>query len=106
MTPDKGIEQAEVMRRWHEQLALPKEERDILEVRHKPRGEWVIQDSPVWNFALREFRIRKRPRHKTVTVYLYRGDSTATFPSFQSLTDYELLGQADITYEEPNNDTR
>jgi len=34
METSKGIEQAEVMRRWHEQQALPKSERDILEFKH------------------------------------------------------------------------
>lgn len=39
METSKGIEQSEVMRRWHEQQALPESERDILEYRLRPDGE-------------------------------------------------------------------
>lgn len=108
MTPEKGIEQADVMRRWHEQLELPESERDILESRtHKLNklDEWTISFSPAWNFLVSEYRLRKRPRKKTVTVYLHR-KGTLTFASLLSDATNTLLGQADITYEETDDDTR
>lgn len=105
MTPDKGIEQAEVMRRWYEQKSLPKDLQDILEVRHIPRGDWMTEDAPTWNFALCEYRLRKRPRQKTVTVYLYRAGNSV-FSCLKPAPVYKLLGQADITYEETDDDAR
>lgn len=101
MTPEQGIEQAEVMRRWHEQQMLPESERDILEF--KQFGDWQVVTEPVWNFYLGEYRLRKRPRQKTVTVYLYRaGNMVFTCPRL--VLNYKLLGQADITYEEENDE--
>lgn len=104
MEASKGIEQAEVMRRWYEQRSLPKDLQDILEVRYRPRGGWITEDAPTWNFAMCDYRLRTRPQKKTVTVYLYRVSHTLV-PSLTSTEDYTLLGQADITYEEPQNDS-
>lgn len=107
METSKGIEQAEVMRRWHEQQALPKSERDILEWRDKRSTDWSISLVPTWNFQHCEFRLRKRPRQKTVTVYLHKSRLTNTFVlSFAPIEHCEPLGQADITYEEPDDDAR
>ena len=105
MDTSKGIEQAEVMRRWHEQQALHESERDILEWRGKNSTAWGISLVPTWNFMKFEYRLRKRPRKQTVTVYLYHS-AFAPFPSLEPMKKYSLLGQADITYEEPNNDAR
>lgn len=105
MTPEQGIEQAEVMRRWYEQKTLPESERDIVEVRVKPRGVWTITNTPVWDFLNREYRLRKRPQKKKVRVYLYRAPNIL-IPSLTMLIEYKLLGQADITYEEPDDDAR
>lgn len=103
MEASKGIEQAEVMRRWHEQQVLPESERDILEYRLRPDGEWIPLPTPGWNFSFYEFRLRKRPRQKKVTVYLYRqGNCVYTTVSQQETKT--PIGQADITYEEPDDD--
>lgn len=72
MTPEQGIEQAEVMRRWYEQRSLPESERDILWVRNYRTEKWTIDNQPTWNFAMREYRLRKRPSEKTVTACLLR----------------------------------
>lgn len=105
MEKNKGIEQAEVMRRWHEQQELPKSERDILEFRHFNDTAWIVVLEPVWNFNYGEYRLRKRPRWKTVTVYLYRPADDFLLPALVPGKDFELLGQADITYEEPDDET-
>lgn len=105
MTPEKGIEQAEVMRRWYEQKTLPESERDILEVKHLPREEWIPEDAPTWNFFLSKYRLLKRPQKKTVTVYLVRAGNIL-IPSLTRPIEYKLLGQADITYEETDDDTK
>lgn len=105
MTPKQGIEQAEVMRRWHEQKALPESERDILEVKPWESAVWTLSTSPSWDFSLREYRLRKRPRQRTVTVYLYR-DGNTVFSCLNLGPNYKLIGQADITYEEPDDDDR
>lgn len=105
METSKGIGQAEVMRRWHEQQALPESERDVLEWRDKSSTAWGLSLVPTWNFMMCEYRLRRRPRQKTVTVYLYRNDRHRLLSSLLPGLQFEFLGQADITYEEPNDDT-
>lgn len=105
MTPEQGIEQAEVMRRWYEQKTLPVSERDILEVKHLPREEWIPEDAPTWNFFLSKYRLLKRPREKTVTVYLVRAGNIVA-SCLNPGPNHRLLGQADITYEETDDDAR
>lgn len=106
MEASKGIEQAEVMRRWHEQQSLPKSERDIVEFRRFNALTWQVVLEPTWNFYLGEYRLLKRPRQKTVTAYLYRCPNNFLFPTLAPTKLYTLLGQADITYEETDDDTR
>lgn len=105
MTPEQGIEQAEVMRRWYEQKALPESEREILEVKPWESAVWTLSTSPSWDFSLREYRLRKRPKTKTVTVYLYRAGEVV-LSCLNPGSNYRILGQADITYEEPCDDTK
>lgn len=105
MTPEQGIEQAEVMRRWYEQRSLPESERDILEVKHLPREEWIPEDAPTWNFFLSKYRLRKKRQKKKVRVYLHR-DGVVLFSSLRPESTKKPLGQADITYEEPDDDDR
>ena len=105
MEASKGIEQAEVMRRWHEQQSLPKSERDIVEFRRFNALTWQVVLEPTWNFYLGEYRLLKRPRKKTVTVYLYRKKGILC-SSMVPIAIHHPIGQADITYEETDDDTR
>lgn len=105
MTPEQGIEQAEVMRRWHEQRSLPEDQRDILEFKSRQMPNWTEATMPSWDFSLREYRLRKRPRQKTVTVYLHH-DGLSLFSSLRPGSTKKPLGQADITYEETDDDAR
>lgn len=105
MEKNKGIEQAEVMRRWHEQQELPKSERDILEFRHFNDTAWIVVLEPVWNFNYGEYRLRKRPKTHTATVYWYRNGDGIVRPSLAKLEHQwpgsTLLGETTDEFTEP-----
>lgn len=102
MTPEEGIEQADVMRRYYEQQTLPEEQRDILEYRERHCTQWLtyILGEPGWKFCDHEYRLRKRPQKKTVTVYLYRSIDGNLYAAIRKPSEGSIIGQAEITYEE------
>ena len=105
MAPEEGIEQAKVMLKYYEQKKLPEEQRDILKFRLRNGDIWrKASEYPAWNFDTLVFRLRKRPQKKTVTVYLYRCVDGNLYVAMRK-PNGSILGQADITYEEPQNDS-
>ncbi len=101
-------EQAKVILEWCRQQQLPEEERDIFELRPHGRAEWEWEEyhpshgEP--NFKVFQYRLRKRPKKHTVTVYWYRSKDGKVTPSLYSQDLWPgavLLGTTTDEFTEP-----
>lgn len=102
-------QQAKVILEWcRQQKELPEEERDILELRSRGGAEWEWEPWSIahggMNFKVFEYRLRKRPKKHTATVYWYRNSSgiitRSLIPPLVNCTD-SLLGTSTVEFTEP-----
>lgn len=104
-------EQAEVILEWcRQQKELPEEKRDIFELRRRGGADWEWEKyhsshgEP--NFHVFEYRLRKRPKTHTATVYWYRNAGGQVGPSLSTQQDHQwpgavLLGTTTDEFTEP-----
>lgn len=93
-------EQAKVILEWCRQQQLPEDERDILEFKKLLSSIWerVIETS--WNLDLGKFRLRKRPKKHTATLYWYRDINGSVFASFSKPRTYPTIGTSTVEFTE------
>lgn len=102
-------EQAKVILEWCRQQRLPEEQRDIFELRPHGGAEWEWEEyhpshgEP--NFKVFQYRLLKRPKKHTATVYWYRNGDGIVRPSLAKL-EYQwpgsvLLGTTTTEFTEP-----
>lgn len=102
-------EQAKVILEWcRQQKELPKEEQDILELRSRGGAEWEWEPWSIahgdMNFKVFEYRLRKRIKKHTATVYWYRYSNGAVsyrLSPVSVLADTKFLGTNTVEFTEP-----
>lgn len=100
-------EQAKVILEWCRQQRLPEEERDILEFRRRQLNssqEWTraVTVQPT-NLNLYDWRLSKRPKTRTATVYWWRYSNGNIAPSLKRVEwpDVKLIGTSTVEFTEP-----
>ena len=100
-------EQAKVILEWCRQQHLPQEERDVLEYIESGNTEWKPSINPTWNLGYRTFRLRKRPKKHTATVYWYRrNDGSVVYfhqpqDTCHTAGHMKFIGTSTVEFTEP-----
>lgn len=100
-------EQANVILEWCRQQQLPEEERDILELKDRFTLLWERVINPSWNLELGKFRLRKRFKKHTATVYWYRrNDGSVVYfhqpqDTCHTAGHMKFIGTSTVEFTEP-----